>query len=140
MEMRMSRRGYCGILALVLTMLPVACSTVLSPGTPCDTLLRSVVGTWISTNDRLGSEWSFPPTFTLEGSQVYRAGSLVGLWDLGYTPGEDVCDVLFVGDSSGVIHKTYGLRMDGDYMVLSAWASADTYYYREGTSPPPSAD
>ena len=130
-----SWRGFFGILLVFLVMLPAGCM----PVPDCSALRRSLTGTWISTDEYPGGVWSFPATFTLDADQTYRSGDLVGLWDLGYAPENTFCDILFVGDSGGTIHTTYGLQMDGDYLVLDIWGRSVTYY-KEGTPPPPSAD
>jgi len=134
MKMLMSRRVLCGFLTVVLGTLPAGCT----PVPDCSDLQQSLVGTWISTAEYPGTAWSFPATFTLDANQVYRSGDLVGVWDVGFAPPNTFCDVLFVGDSDGVIHKIYSLQMDEDYLVLSPWGKSVTYY-REGTPPPPSA-
>ena len=132
MKTHTSRLGLCGFLAVISGVLPMGCP----PSTPtsCNALKQALVGTWIPTD-----EYPFAATFTLDANNVYRSGDVVGIWDLGYEPGNNFCDILFVGDSDGVIHTTYNLLLDGDRLVLSIWGSGTTYY-REGTTPPPSID
>ncbi len=134
-----SRLGIYGFWAVVLGMLTAGCE----PAAPCGALNQAVIGTWVG----------FPPfeglpaeIITLSADHVYTSAyegyppSTVGLWSLGYDPETYSCDVLFVADSNGVIHTTYSIRMDGDYMVLDSWGTAEAYYYREGTDPPPPAE
>jgi len=141
MNALIGRRGLRGLLIAVAGMLPAGCPQV---GTPpsCEALRQSLVGTWIGVPPAEGLPVE---TITLGANHVYTSRyegfptSEVGLWDLGYAPENDFCDLLLVGDSDGVIHTTYNLLLDGDRLVLSIWGSGTTYY-REGTTPPSSAD
>lgn len=139
MKMRTSRLVFFGFLAIVLGTLAAGCAPV-SP--QCAALESAVIGTWVGFPSSQG--WP-PKIITLSANHAYSSRysgsseSEVGLWSLGYDPDTYVCDVLFVRDTNNVMRHTYGLRMDGDYMVIVTPVGADTYYYREGTTPP-SAD
>jgi hypothetical protein len=132
--------GVYGFLAVALGILPAGC-----PPQPahCTALEQMLVGTWVGVPlvEGLPAE-----IITLSANHVYSStyegysASEVGRWSLGYDPEDYYCDVLFVADSNGVIHTTYSIRMDGEYMVLDSWGTGETYYYREGGSPPPAAE
>ncbi len=144
MTTRMQRRGCWRVLAVVVGMLPAGCGTGYTPPPPsCKALEQTLIGTWVGVPPIEGLP---AEKITLSADYVYSStyegfsASEVGIWGLGYAPDNSYCDILFVGDSNGVIHTTYSLRMDGDYMVLDSWGSGETCYYREGTPPPPSAE
>ena len=135
MTTRMTSSSFYAVLLFYWGVLAAGCTA----GPDCNALQKSLIGTWLRADGQMLSVWSFPESFTLEANQVYRSGDVEGQWDLGYAPGNDFCDILFVG-ANGTIYTTYNLEMDGDYLILDLWGSSPVTYYKEGTSPPSEDD